>query len=76
MKTIVLAFLLLAVPAHAQQQAAPQDLQRIIPALEAQRNQALTNHALAEAKVSALQEENAKLKAELEQLKGTPPDKK
>jgi len=75
MMTLLLLFLL-ATPAHAQQQATPQDLQRIIPALEAQRNQALTNHALAEARASALQEENAKLKAEIEQLKGTPPDKK
>jgi Skp family chaperone for outer membrane proteins len=64
---LALAFLI--APVHAQQQATPQDLQRIIPALEAQRNQALTNHALAEAKASALQEENAKLKAEIEELK-------
>jgi Skp family chaperone for outer membrane proteins len=68
MMTLLLLYLLTS-SAHAQQQPAPQDLQRIIPALEAQRNQALTNHALAEAKASALQEENTKLKAEIEELK-------
>jgi len=66
---VLLILLLLTVSAHAQQQPTAEDLQRIIPALEAQRNQALTNHALAQAQVSRLSEENARLKAELEELK-------
>jgi hypothetical protein len=71
MKTIVLALLLLAIPAHAQQPPPPQapDLQDIIPALEAQRNQALTNQALSEGRNAVLQRENAKLKAENEELR-------
>lgn len=69
-----LAVLLAAHPAAAQQQPpmSQDDLMSIVQTLEGQRNQAQTNHAVAEAKAAALAKENAKLKAELEQLKKPP----
>jgi hypothetical protein len=63
---------LAAHPAKAQQQQPPMsqdDLLNIIQTIEGQRNQAQTSHAMAEARAAALAKENAKLKAELEQLK-------
>jgi Skp family chaperone for outer membrane proteins len=78
---IVLAtvfFLTSVFSAHAQQpqqQFSQQELQRIISALEIQRNQALSSDALNQAKASGLQEENTKLKAEIEELKKAKPDK-
>lgn len=66
-----LLFLLTAHPATAQQQPplSQDDLMSIIQSIEGQRNQAQTSHAMAEAKAARLEKENAKLKAELEQLK-------
>ena len=72
MKTIVIALLLLAVPARAQQPQMPPDpafMQKAITALQQQRNDALDRQAGSEAKASQLAEENAKLKAENEELK-------
>jgi hypothetical protein len=72
MKTIVIALLLLAVPAHAQQPQLPPDpafMQKAITALQQQRNDALDRQAGSEAKAAQLAEENAKLKAENEELK-------
>jgi hypothetical protein len=63
--TGAVVLLSLCFSAHAQQP----DLSKIVPIIEFQRNQALTNHALAEAKVAELTEENTKLKAEIVELK-------
>jgi hypothetical protein len=73
-----LAITLLAVhSATAQQQPmSREDLMSIIQTIEGQRNQAETNHALAEARALALSKENAKLKAEIEQLKKAPESSK
>ena len=66
--TAILILLPIAALAQQQQQPPP-ELQDIIPALEAQRNQALTSQALSEGRNAVLQRENAKLKAENEELK-------
>lgn len=74
----VLAFLLLASPAFAQQAPTdPATLQRAITILQQQRNQALDMQANSEMRAAQLTEENAKLKAELDELrKKQPPAKK
>ncbi len=73
MKTILI-LLAMVTPAFAQQQQPTvQDLQDIIPALEAQRNQALTSQAVEAGRNANLQRENAKLKTELEELKKKAP---
>jgi Skp family chaperone for outer membrane proteins len=72
---LALAIVLLAAdPAKAQQQQtmSNDDLMSIIQTLEGQRSQAQTAHAMAEARAAKLEKENAKLKAELEQLKKPP----
>jgi hypothetical protein len=66
--TLVVLLTLSPISAFAQQPSGP-ELQDIIPALEAQRNQALTSQALSEGRNAVLQRENAKLKAEMEELK-------
>jgi hypothetical protein len=70
---IVLAFvaLLMTTSAFAQPQLPPDPafLQKAITALQQQRNDALDRQAGSEAKASQLAEENAKLKAENEELK-------
>lgn len=77
---IILAMLLVTVAAsRSQQQGAPPEMQYLIQAIEGQRNMALTMHANAEARAGALQQENTKLKAELEKLKapaGSSPEEK
>jgi hypothetical protein len=69
----VLAFLLfMTASAHAQQPQLPPDpgfMQKAINALQQQRNDALDRQAGSEAKASQLAEENAKLKAEMEELR-------
>ena len=69
---IIFAFLLALISsAFAQQQptADPALLQKAISVLVAQRNAALNAQVDAEARAGQLADDNAKLKAELEQLK-------
>lgn len=68
--------LALFVSSALAQQPSIQDLQRIITVLENQRQVAQTNHALSESKAMRLEEEVAKLQAEIEQLKKAKPDAK
>jgi hypothetical protein len=67
---LIFAFTLLAAPALAQQ--APPDpatLQRAITAIQQQRNSALDQAASMQIEAQRLADENAKLKAEIEELK-------
>jgi hypothetical protein len=75
MKAGIAALLLCAFAAGAFAQQAPIDPMRVIPAIENQRNVALTNQAIAEARAAMLADEVARLKAELEELKKTAPKK-
>lgn len=68
MKQTILAFLLLATPAAAQQQPDVATLQRVIAALQAQRNQAMDVAANIEVQRAALAEEIEKLKAKIADL--------
>jgi hypothetical protein len=71
--SLILALAVAVTRPHAQQQSAPPEVQYLIQAIEGQRNMALTMHAQAEARASALAQENAKLKTELEKLKEREP---
>jgi len=51
-----------------QQQIDPDMLARLIPALESQRNRALTSEAMAQAQLSALQAELDKANARIKEL--------
>lgn len=74
MKRFAIAAALFAGPAFAQQQPDPAVIQRIIPSLQQQRNEAMDKAALAEARAAQLAEEVQKLKAELVKTKeSTPP---
>lgn len=74
MRKLALIILLLASPAVAQQaQPDVTILQRIIPSLQAQRNEALDKAVLAEARAAQLAEEVQKLRAELEKSKEPKP---
>ena len=70
MMTLLLLSLLTS-SAHAQQQQSP-----VEQSVKAQMGELLFNSSVLAGQVQQLQQENAKLKAEIEQLKGTPPDKK
>lgn len=72
MKRLVILALFFATPAQAQQ-SDPATLQRLLAAIEAQRNQALTQHAYAEAKAAALTEDLAKAKAQIKELESQKP---
>lgn len=61
-----IAVLVFSAPAYAQQ-ADPAFLQKAIAAVQAQRNNALDAAAVAEARAAQLADENAKLKAQIEQ---------
>lgn len=64
---VITAAVLLLSPAHAQP-ADPAFLQRVVPTLQAQRNQALDAAAAAEARVSAITEELGKAQARIREL--------
>lgn len=75
MKILIAAMLALSSAAHAQ----PVDFTKVIPAIEQQRNEALTRHALAEGRAAVLTEEVAKLQARVKELEAKldkPADKK
>jgi len=74
MKKLAIIAILFASSAFAQQPD-PTILQRVIPSLQQQRNEAMDKAALAEARAAQLAEEVQKLKAELERAKAIPPDK-
>jgi hypothetical protein len=67
-RIFALAIVLLATPAAAQQQPDSATLQRIIGVLSVQRNDAMNSAANAQVQAAALAEENAKLKAQVEEL--------
>lgn len=68
MRLMIASLLLFAAfPALAEQPDAA-TLQRLLAAIEAQRNQALTQHAYAEAKAAALTDDLAKAKAQIKEL--------
>lgn len=64
---IILLLLLLSSTASAQQRDAA-TLDRILAAVESQRNQALTQHALAEARIIELTGDMAKTQARIKEL--------
>ena len=68
MRFLLLAMLLFSTPVFAQSPA-PEDFIRMIQVIEGQRNQAQAQHVHSEAQRMKLAEENAKLKAEIEELK-------
>lgn len=70
-RIVILAALLLSGPAFAQQapQPDPSVLQKVISILQQQRNGAADREAGAMAEVSRLNDENARLKVEIETLK-------
>ena len=71
-KTILaIAVVLVPFAAGAQQQLDPN---RLIAALETQRNNALANQARAEALAGMLSEENEKLQAKIKALEAKPAD--
>lgn len=72
MRIFAAAFILLASPAFAQQPD-PAFLQKLIPSLEAQRNDAMNKAAVAEAKAAQLAEEVQKLKADAQKAKEAKP---
>ena len=73
MRIIIAATLLLfAAPALAQQATDAATLQRLLVAIEAQRNQALTQGAYAEARVAALTEDLVKAQARIKELEPKP----
>lgn len=67
--SLAAAVLLLISPAFAQQQPDPAFLQRVIPPLQQQRNEAYDKAALAEARAALLAEEVKRLQAELDKAK-------
>lgn len=69
MKKFLVAFLLLATPAFAQQQIDPAALPHVIQQLIQQRDSAMMANAIAQAKIE-------QLTAELEKLKAPPPSDK
>lgn len=71
--SIVVIVLLAAGAAHAQQQPDAATLQRLLAAIEAQRNQALTQHAYAEAARAGLAEDLAKAQARIKELEAQKP---
>lgn len=75
--TFMIALIAISTAATAQQPPpmSQDDLMSIVQTLEGQRNQAQTSHAMAEARAAKLEKENARLKAELEQLKKPPEGK-
>lgn len=64
---IAIITILLMAPAVAQQSDAA-TLQRLLSAVENQRNQALTQHAMAEARAAGLTEELTKANARIKEL--------
>jgi len=62
----IIAVLFLTVPTAAQQQV---DSQRVLVALQQQRNEALDRAALAEARLAQANDDVQKLKAEIEKMK-------
>lgn len=70
MKRLVLALVLLSTPVFAQQQQADVNtLQKALAVLQQQRNNAMDALASATTQATMLQEENNKLKAEIEEMK-------
>lgn len=65
---IALSSFLMMSPALAQQQVSPEMMQRLLGAVENQRNQALAASAVAEAKGQALAEDLAKAQARIQEL--------
>ena len=75
MKYLITLFLLLTTPVFAQQ-ADPAFLQKAITAVQTQRNLAMDQAAVAQAKAAGLAEELAKAQARIKELEPKPePDK-
>lgn len=72
MKKIMIAAVLLASPAFAQQQPDPRFMQRAIAALQSQRNQALDAAAGAEARAAELADDLARAQARIKELEPKP----
>lgn len=66
-KKLVIAAAIMAIPAHAQT-VDPAMLQKAITVIQAQRNQAFDAQANAEIRAATIAEENAKLKARVQEL--------
>lgn len=73
---VLVGSLLIPLSARAQSATDYANTQRLLSAVEAQRNQALTQHAMAEAKVLALTEEVGKLSAKIKDLEAKPKEEK
>lgn len=73
MKRIVLILSLFVSPVCAQQLPDPALLQKLIPSLEQQRNDAQNRAALAEARAALLTEELQKIKADAQKAKEAKP---
>lgn len=69
MQFLAAILLLVVFNAASAQQLDPDFLQKAISAVQAQRNAALDKAAVMEAQATKLAEENAKLKAEIDELK-------
>lgn len=76
MKRLSLLLLLISSPALAQQQPDTAFMQRAITAIQTQRNAALDQAVLLQAKVDGLTEDLAKAQARIKELEPKPEDKK
>lgn len=72
---LILLAALAGSPAAAQQSGDPANLQRLLTVIEAQRNQALTQHALAEARAAGLAEELTKALAQVKEMEASKADR-
>ena len=76
MNRLAVLLALIATPAIAEQQPESETMQRILGAIQNQRNAAQDQAAVAQAEAARLAGEVSKLKADIEALKNPAPEKK